>query len=252
MSATSHLAPLLIHGFLDKGAVWGPLLGALGRLSERALAPDFVGAGTRTREGGPFTLHRQAAEAVALIDQRPDARFVVVGHSMGGQVAELVVQARPERVAALVLMTAVALAGHPSTNEARSLLRESGGDVENQRRIRQMFSHNLSDAELDRMLDPATMMGPAAAEGYYDTFTAGDASGKGRSTYAGPVLLIAARKDPVVSVEMTLSMRDSRFPGSDFVIVEEAGHWPHLEQPERTAQTILSFLSSHGLSGYMP
>jgi pimeloyl-ACP methyl ester carboxylesterase len=49
------------------------------------------------------------------------------------------------------------------------------------------------------------------------------------------VLLIAARKDPVVSVEMTLSMRDSRFPGSDFGIVEEAGHWPHLEQPERTA-----------------
>ncbi len=252
MSATSHLVPLLIHGFLDKGAAWVPFLGALGRLSERALAPDFAGAGTRAREGGPFTLRRQAAEAVALIDQRPDARFVVVGHSMGGQVAELVVQARPERVAALVLMTAVALAGHPSTNEARTLLRESGGDVENQRRIRQMFSHNLSDAELDRMLDPATMMGPAAAEGYYDTFTAGDASGKGRSTYAGPVLLIAARKDPVVSVEMTLSMRDSRFPGSDFVIVEGAGHWPHLEQPERTAQTILSFLSSHGLSGDMP
>jgi pimeloyl-ACP methyl ester carboxylesterase len=248
MPATSHPVPLLIHGFLVKGAAWGPFLGPLGPLSERALAPDFAGAGTRAREAGPFTLRRQAAEAVALIDQRPDARFVVVGHSMGGQVAELVAQARPERVAALVLVTAVALAGHPSTDEARPLLRQSGGDVEMQRRIRQIFSHNLSDAELDRLLDPATMMGPAAAEGYYDTFTAGDASGKGPSTYAGPVLLIAAREDPVVSVEMTLSMRDSRFPGNDVVVVEDSGHWPHLEQPERSAGAILAFLSSHGLA----
>jgi pimeloyl-ACP methyl ester carboxylesterase len=242
--ATSDLVPLLIHGFLDKGAVWVPFIDKLGPLRERALAPDFAGAGARAREGGPFTLHRQAADAVALIDQRPDARFVVVGHSMGGQVAELVAQARPERVAALVLMTAVPLAGHESTDEVRRLLRECGGDVETQRRIRQMFSCHLSDADLDRLLDPATLMGPAAAEGYYDAFTAGDASGNSPSTFTGPVLLLAAREDSVVSVEMTLSMRDSRFPGNDVAIVKESGHWPHLEQSERSARAIVNFLSS--------
>jgi pimeloyl-ACP methyl ester carboxylesterase len=242
--ATSDLVPLLIHGFLDQGAVWVPFIHKLGPLREWALAPDFAGAGTRAREGGPFTLHRQAADAVALIDQRPDARFVVVGHSMGGQVAELVAQARPERVAALVLMTAVPLTGHESTAEVCNLLRECGGDVETQRRIRHMFSSHLSDADLDRLLDPATVMRPATAEGYYDAFTAGDASGNGPSTYVGPVLLLAAREDPVVSVEMTLSMRDSRFPGNDVDIVDDSGHWPHLEQPERSAQAILDFLSN--------
>jgi pimeloyl-ACP methyl ester carboxylesterase len=248
MSSRSDLVPLLIHGFLDKGAVWTPFIDALAPLSERALAPDFAGAGTRARKGGPFTLRRQAAEAIELIDRRPDARFVVVGHSMGGQIAELVAQARSERVAALVLMTAVRLSGHDLTDEARSLLRGSGGDIETQRRIRKMFSYNLSDTDLDRLLDPSTVMGPAAAEGYYDAFTAGDASGKGPSTYTGPVLLLAAREDPVVSVEMTLSVRDSRFPGNDVVVVEESGHWPHLEQPKRSAQAILTFLSSHGLA----
>jgi pimeloyl-ACP methyl ester carboxylesterase len=248
MHATSDLVPLLIHGFLDKGAVWAPFIDELGPLSKQALAPDFAGAGTRAREEGPFTLCRQAADAVALIDQRPAARFVVVGHSMGGQVAELVAQARPGRVAALVLMTAVPLAGHALTDEARSLLRGCGGDVGTQRRIRQMFSHHLSDADLDRLLDPAGLMGPAAAEGYYDAFTDGDASGNGPSPYAGPVLLLAAREDPVVSVELTRSMRDTRFPGNDVIIVEESGHWPHLEQPQRSAAAILAFLSGQGLA----
>src|SRR5258705_3594363 len=89
MSATSHLVPLLIHGFLDKGAAWVPFLGALGRLSERALAPDFAGAGTRAREGEPFTLRRQAAEAVAFIDQPPDAPVVVVRQFIGWRGVEV-------------------------------------------------------------------------------------------------------------------------------------------------------------------
>jgi len=248
MPENSDIVPLLIHGFLDQGAAWAPFIDELGPLAERALAPDFAGAGTRARERGPFTLRRVAADAAALIDQHSDAQFVVLGHSMGGQVAELVAQARPERIAALVLMSAVPLAGQVLPDEVRGLLRGCGGDVEAQRRIHRMFSRHLSDADLDRMLDPTAMMGPAAAEGYYNAFSAGDASGKGPSTFAGPPLLLAAREDPVVSVEMTLSMRESRFPGSDFAVVEESGHWPHLEQPQRCAQAILAFLSSHGLA----
>lgn len=246
-TADSDLVALLIHGFLDQGAAWEPFIDKLGPLAERALATDFAGAGRRSREGGPFTLHRQAADAVALIDQQPNAQFVVLGHSMGGQVAELVAQAKPERIAALALMTAVPLAGHGSSDEVGRLLRGCGGDIEAQRRIRQMFSRHLPDADLERLLDPATVMGPAAAEGYYDAFAAGDSTGKGPSTFAGPTLLLAAREDPVVSVKMTLSMRESRFPGSDFAVVEESGHWPHLEQPRRCAQAILAFLSNHGL-----
>jgi pimeloyl-ACP methyl ester carboxylesterase len=86
----------------------GPALGA-------GVGPDFAGTGTRARAGRTFTLRRQA---VALIDQRPRARFVVVGRSMVGQVTELVAQASSERIAARVLMAAVPPSGHESTDEA--------------------------------------------------------------------------------------------------------------------------------------
>jgi pimeloyl-ACP methyl ester carboxylesterase len=247
MPANSTLVPLLIHGFLDRGAAWAPLIDELGPLSREALAPDFAGTGARAGDVGPFTLRRQAADVTALIDQRSNRRFVVIGHSMGGQVADLVVQARGERIAALVLMTAVPLSGMKSPEEVRDLLRECGGDVDTQRRIRLMFSRHLPEATLQLLLDPQALMGPAATEGYYDAFTAGDRSGTGFSTYAGPTLLLAAREDPVVSLDLTRSMRESRFPTSDFTVVEESGHWPHLEQPRHCARAILAFLSGRGV-----
>jgi pimeloyl-ACP methyl ester carboxylesterase len=125
-------------------------------------------------EASPFTLRRQAAEAIALIDHWPEARFLVVGHSMGGQVTELAAQARPDRVAALVLMTAVPLTGLNMPPENRTLLRGSGGNVETQRGIRRSLSRHLSEADLALLLDPGALMGAAAAAGYYDAFTAGD------------------------------------------------------------------------------
>jgi len=241
-----HLTLLPIHGFLDHGAAWRKTVGALGPLGDHALLPDLAGAGRRATEAGPYTLARASAELVALIDARPNERFVVIGHSMGGQIAELIAAERPGRVAALVLITAVALAGGPLPADLRALLRNCGGDVEAQRRIRQMFSHRLATADLEILLAPATLMGPAAAAGYYDAFTGGDERGRHASQYRGPTLLVAARLDPVVPPELTAAMQETRFPGATLAVVEESGHWPHLEQPERLAEIITSFLATNG------
>jgi pimeloyl-ACP methyl ester carboxylesterase len=62
------------------------------------------------------------------------------------------------------------------------------------------------------------------------------------------VLLLAAREDRVISMEMTRSMRHSRFPDSDFAIVEESGHWPLLEQPKQSAEAILQYTAAEAVS----
>jgi pimeloyl-ACP methyl ester carboxylesterase len=82
MAAQADVVPLLIHGFLDKGAIWKALTDHLGVLAART---GVRLPRRRDADAGPFTLRRQAAEAIALIDHRPEARFLVVGHSMGGQ-----------------------------------------------------------------------------------------------------------------------------------------------------------------------
>jgi hypothetical protein len=117
MPAKSEVLLLLIHRLLDKGAAWAPLIDKLGPVSEWTLATDFADAGTRAQEGGILYI---APGGRRGRPDRPAAGRTVHRRwpSMGGQAAGLVAQARSERIAALVRMTAVPFAGHEPTDEA--------------------------------------------------------------------------------------------------------------------------------------
>ncbi len=69
---------------------------------------DYFGHG---RSDGAFaegTIGRWREDALAVIDELPDAPAVLVGSSMGGWIACLAALARPEQVAALVLVAPAA------------------------------------------------------------------------------------------------------------------------------------------------
>ena len=134
------LSIVFIHGFLDSHAVWSPLIEQLGSVQRVHYALDLRGAGALREEGGPYTLAQAVVDVLNLIDKHQMARVVLVGHSMGAQIAELVAMTMPERVAALVLLTPVSfLAGTHLPAEAASFLRTSGGDAAAQREIRASF-----------------------------------------------------------------------------------------------------------------
>jgi 2-succinyl-6-hydroxy-2,4-cyclohexadiene-1-carboxylate synthase len=82
---------LLLHGFTQTGASWDGVRRALGG-RYRALAPD-LGA-------GPWEAELDRLEALA------PAEHVLAGYSMGGRLALALALRRPERVLALVLVSA--------------------------------------------------------------------------------------------------------------------------------------------------
>jgi 3-oxoadipate enol-lactonase len=67
------------------------------------VAPDHRGHGRGSRMRSPFTLEDAADDVVALADALGVERFVAVGYSMGGPIAQLIWHRHPERVAGLVL-----------------------------------------------------------------------------------------------------------------------------------------------------
>ena len=69
----------------------------------RVVALDHRGHGRGIRSRKAFRLEDCADDAVAVCDQLGIDRFVPIGYSMGGPVAQLVWQRHPERVRALVL-----------------------------------------------------------------------------------------------------------------------------------------------------
>nr|MDT0524507.1 alpha/beta hydrolase [Streptomyces sp. DSM 41633] len=101
---------LLIHGFLDDINVWDDLVSELPD-DARVIRCQLPGFGTRADEPSPdLALQALAAEAGQLLDE-VDSDVIVVGQSLGTQVAELVAAGHAGKVTGLVLLTPVPLGG---------------------------------------------------------------------------------------------------------------------------------------------
>jgi pimeloyl-ACP methyl ester carboxylesterase len=148
---------ILIHGFLDAGAIWAPVVADLGPEAEAWLTPDLAGMGALSADAGRHKLPRYCADITRLIDQT-EGSLVLVGHSMGTQVAELAALARPDRIRALVLLSPVPLGGPHAPAEVTGPLAATGGDVAAQREARRGLMASPVDPEI---LDWLTDLGRA-------------------------------------------------------------------------------------------
>jgi lipase len=93
---------LAVHGLTGHGRRWQTL--ATRHLPEFAIvAPDLIGHG-RSSWAAPWSIDANAGALAGLLDADADGPVVVVGHSFGGAVALNLAAARPDLVAALVLL----------------------------------------------------------------------------------------------------------------------------------------------------
>ena len=92
---------LAIHGLTGYGGRWRHLAGYLPEIA--IAAPDLLGHG-RSSWAAPWTIDANVAALAALLDEEADEPVLVVGHSFGGALAMHLAAARPDRVAALLLL----------------------------------------------------------------------------------------------------------------------------------------------------
>ena len=99
-------AVLLLHGIGGGKSIWGEqgsgALAALAAAGYRALALDFPGYGESLTIGEP-SLDSMVGAVLSLIDHAQAQRAVLVGHSMGGMVAQELLKRAPQAVQGLVL-----------------------------------------------------------------------------------------------------------------------------------------------------
>src|ERR1041385_1125251 len=86
---------VLVHGWMACSAVWRPMLEHVSGVD--VLAIDHRGTGESTQGTSSFTLETAADDVLAVVDHQRLARFHLVGHSMGGQIAQLVAARFPSR-----------------------------------------------------------------------------------------------------------------------------------------------------------
>jgi pimeloyl-ACP methyl ester carboxylesterase len=242
-SATAPGAPtiLLIHGFLDDASIWDGVVECLGA-EVGAVRYDLPGFGARSgavEEARGVTLESLAAEAGEIVEAI-DGPAIVVGQSLGTQVAELVAAQHPGRVRALVLLTPVPLGGTHLPDEILAPFRALGGDRDAQRSVRAGLSPNLSEGQLDRLTDIGAPVAADVVSHYADVWNTGLVNAPSPSAFAGPVLIIRGFADGFVTEELVKSV-SRRFVEADVKVIEQGGHWVHFEYPGAVAAMVLDF-----------
>jgi pimeloyl-ACP methyl ester carboxylesterase len=95
---------VLLHGWMDTGQTFQFLVDHLAH-DRTFVAPDLRGFGRTERAPEGYWFPQYLADLDALLDTlSPDAPVTLLGHSMGGNIANLYSGARPERVGRLVAL----------------------------------------------------------------------------------------------------------------------------------------------------
>lgn len=94
---------ILLHGYTD---TWFSYSLALKQLPANlhVYALDLRGHGKTARPMTGYTMTEMAGDVVAFMDAKGITRATIVGHSMGGFIAQRIAQTAPRRVARLVLV----------------------------------------------------------------------------------------------------------------------------------------------------
>jgi haloacetate dehalogenase len=102
---------LLLHGYPQTGAMWGPVADDLAR-RYRVVIPDLRGYGRSDKpetdaEHAPYSKRAMAADMVGLMAELGHERFQAAGHDRGGRVLHRLCLDHPDRVARAAVLDIV-------------------------------------------------------------------------------------------------------------------------------------------------
>ncbi|MEP7002405.1 MAG: alpha/beta hydrolase, partial [bacterium] len=105
---------VFLHGFPTSGHLWSDVVAQM-PAGHRLVVVDLLGYGrSDTPRDRPLTLHAHAERIVGLLDILGISSACIVGHDLGGGVAQELAVHWPERVSRLALINSVAFGGWPT------------------------------------------------------------------------------------------------------------------------------------------
>ena len=246
VEAGSGEAVVFLHGVGGDSASWAPQMEAFSG-DFRAIAWDMPGYG-----GSPalerMTFPALSASLLGLLDRLEIDSVHLVGHSMGGMVAQEFAASRPERVRTLVLSATSPAFGRPDGDFQKSFVKARIAPLDN--------GSTMADLA-DEMV--ATMLGPSAdadgaaiarrsmagvPEATYRAAIACLVTFDRRDALAGyemPVLVLAGETDSNAPAPMMEKMA-GLIPDADYVCMAGTGHLGNLENPAAFNEAVGAFL----------
>jgi pimeloyl-ACP methyl ester carboxylesterase len=226
---------VLLPGSLCDRWIWSQQIEALSDTCS-SLVPQFL------------ELDSLETMAHAVLRSLPE-RFLLCGHAMGGRVALEIFRLVPERVLGLALLATTV---HPA---------RAGENARRQTQIDLAFQEGmgaLAAAWLPKVLSARAAQNTALMQGLTEMYCRFTPDHYRREVQAllnrpdplpllpkiaCPTLVLCGREDPLCTPAQAQSLA-AEIRKSQLSILDDCGHFPTLEQPERVAEILAGWLRS--------
>ncbi len=255
-------AVLFIHGILGSQRQWAHLIDRLDD-NHRVIVPDLVGHGESDKPSGDYSLGSHAGTLRDLLDHLGIDRVTLVGHSLGGGIAMQFFYLFPERVDRLVLVASGGLgrevnpilrsATLPGAEQVLSVI--ASGWVLTRARAAGRAASRVGwkpGSDITAIWQGfASLADRASRRAFLATTRAViDPGGQSISAYdylpdavPVPTLLVWGSRDRMIPATHALTAQKS-IPGCRVELFEKAGHFPHLDDPDRFADLLRDFIAT--------
>ena len=231
---------VLLHGYGESLMSWRAIADRLAR-RHRVVALDLPGFGLSDKPAGPYDLETTRRRVHDFIARWTEGPVVIVGHSMGGEIAAAEAIADPVRIVAAVLIS------------------PAGGGLGGIGAVVDPIAH-FGGATAPLVIpvhDPAWLGESAGRRGYdpvsdrrYRALTGAVlrdldfAALRGRfRELRRPVLLVWGRLDPTIPFGIGEAIA-AELPCERFIPIPAAFHRPHQAQPDTVAAEIERFMAN--------
>ena len=233
---------VLVHGYLGSGAQWERQVPVFSQ-HFRVVCLDLPGYGPNCEMQSPDTIGGYAEYILSELDKQQIGSFHILGHSMGGMIAQEIVHRAPERVKMLVLYGTAAVGHIPgrfeTMQESQELLLRHGV-LNNARRISaKWFVNGVASQGYESCAHVASQTSlQAATAGLHamQAWTGRDFLG----SISCKTMLLWGEHDKTYLRPLQDEMCQA-IPGATLHVVVDCCHVVHLEQTHLFNSVVLDF-----------
>ncbi len=241
-------AVVMLHGVGGGKGAWAAQLESFAAAGYRAVAWDAPGYGD-SPPIEPYDLAGLARSLERLLDAIAARRVVLLGHSMGGMVAQEAVIAFPSKIAGLVLSATSPAFGKPDGAWQQEFLRQRLGPLDAGKTMAELAPALVGglvgpDADSAGVRLATEVMARVAADTYRKALRAlvGFDRRAALGAIAVPVLALAGEHDTTAPPAVMEKMA-GKIPGAEYVLLAGCGHLANLERPRAFDAAVLGWLA---------
>lgn len=251
VSGASHTTVYLLHGTYGGKEYWHPLTKRLVREGYRVVAWDAPGYGLSPMDPD-FSIVNAADVCARLIATMGTRKNIVLGHSMGGQIAMRVMQKIPSLIDGFIISASIGYLANQTESQKTNFYKLRDNDVtdpeELYRRNFEIVSAMMGprssgpDVEIVKRVGAATPGHAVKAALHAVKATTEEDAISILASIRVPSLFIAGEVDTVGHAPSVKKNAD-RVTGSQYEVLAGCGHYPWAESPEEFWKILQPFLA---------